>query len=390
MPISVVKANLVDDAVPVAVPPFAGAFQVPAFISPGRPTNSLLVSAEVLTVAGASTSDGVFDAHLYLYIGAAWILASSMLQVTRGERISLSCGGFEQEDTYAFIQVKNAAGTGGASMVITIEPSAQDSSPRAADGSEKITATIESGEVNLVGPDLADLLPSAAAPSSGQAPPATTTTIGALMRTLNAARTGLETAQSGILGIVSTVLGWINVLPGAQYTAAGITLTDAQVATLTATISGALRVSLADWLGGENTTLELLATKDKPLNVADYCWDVDKSAALEASTITKAAPGVLKCGFIMLDQSLATGNYYLHIHNSTTVPADGALASLLVTPIPIKHTTGTPTLLVVGEEMLGKNGVFASTGISISVSSNVAPFSKTIVGNVTASIWYYK
>jgi len=112
----------------------------------------------------------------------------------------------------------------------------------------------------------------------------------------------------------------------------------------------------------------------------------DVSAALEASSVTSAAPALLASGYILIDETAATDIYYLQFFNSTTVPADTASATSIISPIPINHTNGIPTK--VDFSFLEENGIFFSVGISWAISTT--QFTKTVAGNVASGTIFYK
>jgi hypothetical protein len=124
----------------------------------------------------------------------------------------------------------------------------------------------------------------------------------------------------------------------------------------------------------EDNTNGVIATARKPLAVTTYCWSVDQSAALEASSVTKAAAGVIRSIFGRIDSTAASGTYYIQFLNASSLPADGAVTHL-ATPYKIIHTTGSDSYFSV--DFL-EQGLFASTGIVIDLSST--EFTKTIGG----------
>lgn len=104
-------------------------------------------------------------------------------------------------------------------------------------------------------------------------------------------------------------------------------------------------------------------------------WSVDASAALEASTITKASAGKLGKFSGRIDSTATTGTYYILSFNSATVPAD-ATANFIsgFAPIKIQHTTGTDSRF---DFDATANGIDYSTGIVICASTT--EFTKTII-----------
>lgn len=76
---------------------------------------------------------------------------------------------------------------------------------------------------------------------------------------------------------------------------------------------------------GEDETNGVRAVVTKPLAVSTYCPTADTSAAAEASSVSKASPGVLY-RFTFTNTNAATR--YLQFFNSTTVPANGTVPVL--------------------------------------------------------------
>ncbi len=111
---------------------------------------------------------------------------------------------------------------------------------------------------------------------------------------------------------------------------------------------------------------------------------VDRSAALEASSITKNAPGRLRQIYGRLDSTAPTGTYYFQILNASSVPADGAV-SQLVTPLKIYHVNGTDTMFNLD---FTECCIYASTGLVWCLSST--EFTKTLSGAYVSATALYK
>jgi len=77
----------------------------------------------------------------------------------------------------------------------------------------------------------------------------------------------------------------------------------------------------------EDLTNDLLQTVVKPLAVADYSPELDTSAAVEASSVTKASAGNLY-GVTFSNGNAATR--YLQFFNSATVPADATVPVITI------------------------------------------------------------
>jgi len=155
-------------------------------------------------------------------------------------------------------------------------------------------------------------------------------------------------------------------------TAAVSSGTDGDYSTVNVDSSGALWARELNAPAAEDNTNAVIATQNKPLAVSTYAWSVDQSTALEASSVTKASAGVFRSISGRVDSTHSSGNYYLQILNASSLPADGAVTTLIA-PIKINHTSGTNTTFSADATM---NGVFASTGIVWCLSTT--EFTKTI------------
>lgn len=170
---------------------------------------------------------------------------------------------------------------------------------------------------------------------------------------------------------------------GAVYNSTAPTYTTGQRTDLQADSLGNLQSNLYTSIFGEDATNNLLGTQNKPVAVSTYAWSIDRSTALEASSISKAAAGVVRAVDGRIDSTAATGTYYIQLLNSATLPADGAVTTL-VAPKKIQHTTGTDTNFSIDCTM---NGVYASAGIVIVLSTT--EYTKTIGGAYMSSTVYY-
>jgi len=101
---------------------------------------------------------------------------------------------------------------------------------------------------------------------------------------------------------------------------------------------------------GEDQTLNTFAVNEKPQSVATYTPDLDTSTALEASSVSKAAAGVLY-GFSFSNTNAAAR--YLQFFNATSVPADTAVP-VLEFLVPLEATI----------EVQFPKGIFFSMGIA--------------------------
>lgn len=170
---------------------------------------------------------------------------------------------------------------------------------------------------------------------------------------------------------------------GAVYNSTAPTYTNGQRTDLQSDSLGNLQENLYTQIFGEDPTNNLLGTQNKPVAVSTYAWSIDRSTALEASSISKAAAGVVRAVDGRIDSTAATGTYYIQLLNSATLPADGAVTTLIA-PKKIQHTTGTDTNFSIDCTM---NGVYSSAGIVIVLSTT--EYTKTIGGAYISSTVYY-
>lgn len=159
--------------------------------------------------------------------------------------------------------------------------------------------------------------------------------------------------------------------------------TDGQEGPVLSDPDGMLRNREAYIPQAEDNVNGVIGTTIKPLAVSTYCWTLDKSAALEASTLTKASAGVLFCASFRLDSTAPTNTYYLQFHNAAALPAEGA-AVFLCAPTKVVHVTGTDDAVNV---VFPGNGVYASLGIVCVLSTT--EWTKTISGAyLTGDVFY--
>ena len=124
----------------------------------------------------------------------------------------------------------------------------------------------------------------------------------------------------------------------------------------------------------EDNTNGVIATQNRPLAVSTYAWSTDNSAALEASTVTKASAGTLRSVDGRINSTHASNTYFLHCANAASLPADGAV-TLLRHPKKIQHTIGADSLFSID---CTDNGIHASAGIVVYLSTT--EFTKTLSG----------
>ena len=171
---------------------------------------------------------------------------------------------------------------------------------------------------------------------------------------------------------------------GAKYNLSTQTYADGDIADLQADVNGLLKTVEGYQAGAEDNTNGVIGTQNKPLAVATYAWSVDQSAALEASTVTKASAGVLRKVIGRIDSTHATLTYYVQGYNAASLPADGAVTHLFA-PKKVVHVNGTDSNF---ELDFTDNGIFASTGIVLGLSTS--EFTKTISGAFTSSTVLFK
>lgn len=141
------------------------------------------------------------------------------------------------------------------------------------------------------------------------------------------------------------------------------------------TLTRFLKTSMGDLISGEDQTNSVMQTVAKPLAVSTYTYVRDSSAALEASSISKASAGNLYRAFGVVDATAPTDIYYIQFLDSATLTGDGAVTHL-ITPIPVNHVNGTDSSFDTGHFDFG---VAAANGIVIVLSTTMV--TKTISGS---------
>lgn len=127
------------------------------------------------------------------------------------------------------------------------------------------------------------------------------------------------------------------------------------------------RLSTGNALNVSVSTIPTVDVKQLPDATSTYCPSSDDSTVLEASSITKASPGVVYGGIVY---NSSGSDLYFQLHNTTSVPID--------TSVPL-----VPILVPAGSQVtfdFGKYGKYFSTGITWCGSSTFA--TKTISGSV--------
>jgi hypothetical protein len=140
------------------------------------------------------------------------------------------------------------------------------------------------------------------------------------------------------------------------------------------TLTRFLKVSLGDLLSAEDQTNGLFWCRPKPTATNAGVLTQDISAALEASTASKASAGVCYEAFGRIDSTAATGTYYVLAINAASLPANGAV-TLLRHPIKIQHIGGIDSEF---DFKIPEFGFYATTGFVFALSST--EFTLTVGG----------
>lgn len=126
----------------------------------------------------------------------------------------------------------------------------------------------------------------------------------------------------------------------------------------------------------EEQTLNRALTLSAPVTSTTYNLSLDKSAALEASSVTKASAGNLYWVSGRIDSTAPTATYYYQVLSAASLPSDGAV-TYLVAPMKLQHTTGTDTPIAIGNPSNAVTPIAGSaTGLVECLSST--EFTKTI------------
>lgn len=133
---------------------------------------------------------------------------------------------------------------------------------------------------------------------------------------------------------------------------------------------------------GEDQTNNVQAVCQKRLATNTYVFSIDQSAALEASSVTKASAGVIYRIEGRLDSTAGSATYYLQFINASSLPVDGAV-TMLKAPYKIIHTAGTDDRF----SFDFGDGISASIGIVFCLSSS--EFTKTISGAYLSATVFY-
>lgn len=98
-------------------------------------------------------------------------------------------------------------------------------------------------------------------------------------------------------------------------------------------------------------------------------WSLAKALTLAVSAVIKASAGTLRALTARIDSTLATGTYYVQLHDTTAVPGGGAapFQSLMK----VQHTSGVDDFIPLDYTELG---IRLTTGITITLSTAEATY----------------
>lgn len=171
---------------------------------------------------------------------------------------------------------------------------------------------------------------------------------------------------------------------GLVYNSTPPTVTNGQRVDAQADSAGNLKTVEQNMSTAEDNSNGVIAYQNKPLAVPTYCWSLDASPALEASSVSKATAGVFRSISGRIDSTAGSGTYYIQLINAASLPADGAV-TLVMAPLKIAHTTGTNSNFNLDATV---NGVPFSTGLVWCISTT--EFSKTITSAVVSANVLFK
>lgn len=197
------------------------------------------------------------------------------------------------------------------------------------------------------GSDGAPLFPTAQAGADGMSNATKMSMLGTMLSAFNG--TTWDRVRAGIVGVVASATGWMNVLPGAQYLASLPTLVDQQLTTLTTTLSGALRASLADDIGGEDRSAQAMRVAHR--------WNVTPLSANATTTLFSGA-GIF--GGLVISAPGATGNT-IDVYDNTAGSGTEILGQLDATALTKGQFVGVPG-----------GGMICNTGCTVVIATGTA------------------
>ena len=148
---------------------------------------------------------------------------------------------------------------------------------------------------------------------------------------------------------------------GVTYNATPPTVADGGSVTFQGDAAGNLKVYLASLISGEDTTNNAIGTVRKYPVVSTYAPSISTSFGTALTANAKATPGLLK-GFTV--SSINAAIRYFQIFNTT-----GATTPVLMSFAISAGSATAATTISVGEDILGANGYYCSTGISWGLST---------------------
>lgn len=145
--------------------------------------------------------------------------------------------------------------------------------------------------------------------------------------------------RTAVTTVSATLTGMLNTLPWGIYHATPTTRTDGQGGPFEQDANGNTKETMGTYLAGEPGSSSYLNVSQFEDATTTNALTVDQSQALEASSIAKASAGNLYAAFGTISASAPTGEYFVHLEDSATLPADGAVTHI-ITPCPVDHTFG--------------------------------------------------
>lgn len=175
--------------------------------------------------------------------------------------------------------------------------------------------------------------------------------------------------------------GGIKILTYTNSAGANLTGGDGKANYLTTDKPGNLRVYLSSLLSGEDTTNNVIGTVRKHPIVSTYAPSLSTSFGTATTANAKATPGILK-GFSV--SSINAAIRYFQIFNST-----GSTATVLLS-FPISAGSATVANSInIGEDVLGANGLYLSTGITWGISTTKDSYVAATAADHNVNLVYY-
>lgn len=169
------------------------------------------------------------------------------------------------------------------------------------------------------------------------------------------------------------------VVGGAVYNSVAPTYSSGQVTQNQSDINGNLKVVEQKIPNYENNTDNIAWTHKRAVATSAGAVTVDRSTALEASTVAKTSNGRLYKSSGRLDATAATGTFYILFIDASGLPADGPVTTFMHA-LKFVHVNGADQFWDVDIEELG---IPFSNGCVVCLSTT--EFTKTIAGAFTSS-----